>query len=289
MCRDQHHQLRLVLLQVFAAKQITENRDVADARELGEVRGNAVVQQAGDHKALSILQLELSRSTPRSQCRNPEARQHQGVGKIQRADLGPDHQMNGPVGHDQRREVQFDPEFLVLNGDRAQCDSGLRHRNREFTACQEAGFFSVDRNQVGFRQDLQKVLFLKQLQGNTQVQIGAEDEQIEWIDSGKECRETLERRADGVGHVHTADGSELSGGGSARRVRRAGGEDVGAQLHDRSTVKLNEANLQQHLLCADRAKGQDVDYVLGVGRGDCAGTVRSILVDDVSGENQRAA
>ena len=57
--RDHHDQLRLVLARGLAAEQETENRDVADARNLRHLRGDGVVHQAGNGERLPVLQLHF--------------------------------------------------------------------------------------------------------------------------------------------------------------------------------------------------------------------------------------
>src|SRR3546814_16657374 len=66
------------------------------------------------------------------------------------------------VVEDRRGERQGDAEILEFDGNRALAAACLlSHRNRELTACQEAGGVAREGDEVGLRQSLHDALFLK--------------------------------------------------------------------------------------------------------------------------------
>ena len=71
-----------------------------------------VVEQPGDRKRLAVAQLDVGFGAARRQRRNPETRQRDAVGEIERAHFGPDLQPDHVAG-DRRREGQADAELLV--------------------------------------------------------------------------------------------------------------------------------------------------------------------------------
>ena len=121
---------------------------------------HGVVHQAGDRERLAVLQFELGLGAARRERRDAEALQDDGVGEVQRADLGPNLQVHA-VADDRRREVQPDAELLELNGDRdveppEPCATG-----RELAAGEEARFLAALGNQVRLGEALEQALVLQ--------------------------------------------------------------------------------------------------------------------------------
>src|SRR5207237_8796021 len=117
-------------------------------RNLLHRRVDLVVHQAGNRKRLSTLQLELGLSAPCRECRNSEAVENHRVGKVERADLWANLQVNA-VARDDRREVQPDTKFFELNADRDAAAAALGDWNGKLAAGQEAGFLAAFRHEIG--------------------------------------------------------------------------------------------------------------------------------------------
>src|SRR5262245_64841228 len=98
----------------------------------------------------------------------------------------------------------------------------------------------------------------------------------------------MEGSADRVLHRDVTKRSELTGGGKAGCVGGAGRENVSPQLHDRRSIELQEADLEQDFLRANRPKRQHVNDVLGISAGDGFGKVGGVFVDKVLGKDVRS-
>src|ERR1022692_608968 len=100
MHRAQDHQFRIAFLKTLTLEKITEDRNIPEAGNFVPNIGDTIIDQASDHEALPIFQLEFSLSLARAQGRNGEAGNSQRVGKIESADLRSNHEVNVAVGHD---------------------------------------------------------------------------------------------------------------------------------------------------------------------------------------------
>jgi hypothetical protein len=117
----------------------------------------------------------------RGQCGDRKARDRNSVGEIERADLGRDLETNRIVRLDGTGKVEFDAEGAELDGN-GTCASGgcpLNDRIRELTAGEEVRRLPADGHQIRFGEDLEDILCLEVLNGGTEVQIRAEEEDVE--------------------------------------------------------------------------------------------------------------
>ena len=99
-------------------EQLAKNRNIAQNRDLRQVPGALVVQQAGDRQVLALPELHLGLGPPGPQRGDLEARDHQAVGEVQRAHFGLDLEPDRAVSGDVRGEPQPDPELLEDDRDR---------------------------------------------------------------------------------------------------------------------------------------------------------------------------
>src|SRR5262249_43738257 len=97
-----------------------------------------------------------------------------------RADLRPNLQMHAVAIH-RRCEAQSDAELLEHDAD---ADVGVRpldHRNRKFTAREEACFLSALGHEIGFGKALEQSLRLEQPNHHAEVIFLAEQKQIQEV------------------------------------------------------------------------------------------------------------
>ena len=111
---------------------------------------------------------------------NAEAVEHDGVGEVERADLRPHLEVHA-VAVDDRREVQADAEFLVLDGDRHVAAAALRDRHRELAAGEEAGFLAALGDEVRLGEALEQALRLQRLDHGAEVVLLVEEEQVQEV------------------------------------------------------------------------------------------------------------
>ena len=83
--------------------------------------------------------------------------------------------------HDNWSEFQADSEFPELNGYRVDTVARLHNGEGKFTSCQKACFFAIDRDQVGFSQDLQQILLLQCFNDRADVDVRASHKNIEKV------------------------------------------------------------------------------------------------------------
>jgi len=111
----EHHEFGIALLEALTLEKSAQDRNVAQARNLVPNVGDTIIDQTGDHEALSIAQLELSLGLARAQSWDSEARNSQRVGKIESADLGRDVQMDVAVRLNHGGEFKANAKFTKLN------------------------------------------------------------------------------------------------------------------------------------------------------------------------------
>ena len=81
-----NHQFGIALLLILAAKKIAKNRNITKSRHLAVDISEAIVQQTGDHKTLTISQLEFRIRFPRAKRGNRKSGNGQSIREIQLAD-----------------------------------------------------------------------------------------------------------------------------------------------------------------------------------------------------------
>src|SRR4029077_12225085 len=108
----QDHQLRVTLLRALAPEEITQDWNVPQAGNLVPNIGDAIVDQTGNHKTLSIPQLEFSLRLARAQGGHGKAGNRKRVCEIQRADFRGDRKVNVAVRHDHRGELELNAKLF---------------------------------------------------------------------------------------------------------------------------------------------------------------------------------
>src|SRR5580700_1815008 len=167
----EHHEFGIALLDALTFEKISQDRDVAQAGNFVPNIGDAIVDQTGDHKALSIAQFEFGLGLASAQGRDSETRNGQSVGKVESADLWRHGEVNIAVGHDHRGELEPHSKLLKGDGNGGESLSGLHNGERKLAAGEETGFFAIDGTEIGLGQNLEKVLGLESLDHSTQVNI----------------------------------------------------------------------------------------------------------------------
>src|SRR5580704_276546 len=172
----QDHKFRITLLCAFALEKSTQDRNVAEAGNFVPDIRDPVIDQTRNYETLTILQLEFGFRFASAQGGNREAGNCQSVGEIQSADFRCDNKVNVAVGHDHRSEFKLHSEFLEGNRDRGKSCPWLDDRKRKLAARQETRFLAIDGYEVGFGQNLEKVLTLQGLNHSPKVNVGPEQE-----------------------------------------------------------------------------------------------------------------
>src|SRR5207245_11485027 len=93
--------------------------------------------------------------------------------------------MNQSIRFNRRCKQQAYAERPELNrdyGSSLRAGSGIRNdRERKFTSGKETGFAAADCDEIGFRQNLQKILVLKQTQRRAESKVGPEGRQVQRV------------------------------------------------------------------------------------------------------------
>ena len=92
--------------------------------------------------------------------------------------------VNVAVRHDHRSELELHAKFLERDGDGGESRAGLHDGEGKLTTGEEAGFLAVDRDQIGLGQNLQQILGLQRFDHGAEVNVGAEQEQVQNIADG---------------------------------------------------------------------------------------------------------
>src|SRR5580700_9652979 len=260
----EHHEFGIALLDALTLEKITQDRNVAQARNFVPNVGDTIIDQTGDHEALSVAQLELGLSLARAQSRDSEARNSQSVGKIESADFGGDDEVNIAVGHDHRGELEPDAKLLEGDGNGGESLSRLHNGEGKLAAGEEAGFLAVDGDEVGLGQDLEKVLGLERLDHGAQVNIGLKQKQIKNVAEGLSGRERRTLSL-GLGDAWRGEAAVLAGGCGSEQVAGAGRKNVGAELGKCGSVNLGKLDFEQDFLSAHGTESEHIDHVLRIG------------------------
>src|SRR6185369_8961071 len=64
MWRHENYQLRLAFLKSLAAEELSQNRNVAQARELGDGIVHVLIHQAGDTHGLAVREFDRGHGAP---------------------------------------------------------------------------------------------------------------------------------------------------------------------------------------------------------------------------------
>src|SRR5258708_1912608 len=148
MRRYEHQQFGIRLIDRLGAEQLSQDRDIAEAGHLAQLRGGAAVQQTRYAKRLALLEFDLGFSPPSRNPRHREAGDHQGVGEIQIADFREDVKAKRVVFLNEAGEVQLHAEGLEQNGDGVESRRGLNNREGEFATREKSSLLAADCHQI---------------------------------------------------------------------------------------------------------------------------------------------
>src|SRR5207247_5667877 len=160
--------------------------------------------------------------------------------------------MNQSVRFNRRCKQQAYAERPELNrdyGSSLRAGSGIRNdRERKFSSGKETGFASADRNEIGFRQNLQKILVLKQTQRRSEIKIGPEGKQVQQVTYADSLVAQLLLAVGPLGELQLADSWKLE----LLRCCRAeefviDDDEVSADLAESRAIHSTAAELQHPL------------------------------------------
>ena len=171
----QDHQFSIALLHVLTSKEISQNWNIAQSWHLAGDISDAIVHQAGNHKTLSILKLELGLRLSRAERWDGEARNGESICEVQLAYFWNYLKVNVVVRHDHGSEFQLHAEFPELDGHSGKTLSRLNNGERELATGQETCFLAIDCDQVRFSQNLQQILLLQRFDDGADINVGSRD------------------------------------------------------------------------------------------------------------------
>ena len=97
---------------LLGLEQLAQNRNVAEARHLGEGLGDLVVQQAGDDEALAAFEFDFGLDLAALvRAGNGDAHDVTAVGVIERADLRRHLHADGAARRNHGQEIEPDAVF----------------------------------------------------------------------------------------------------------------------------------------------------------------------------------
>ena len=236
------------MIEVLGAEELAKDGNISDAWNFAENLRGAMVEQAGDDKALSILDLDLSLGASRGERGHGESGDGYGVGVVESADLGGELEPNRAVGIDGRRKADFDSIGTKLNADGGRCPNAtLDHRERKLSAGEEACGNAAHGGERGFGEHLEDLLLLKVLDGGAYIELGVVEQYIEGI-------------ADGEGGTGAGDAARIL----LRRSTYGGpssGKDVDPILIEAWAVDVDYSNRELPLLIVNSQdlRGADED------------------------------
>src|SRR3989449_2578321 len=249
--RDDYDQFRVRLVHRPGAKELSQDRQIADTWHLGTLRRRSLIQQSGDAKTLPVSQLHDGLDMASGNGRQRKSADDYCVREIKRAHFWKDLQPDGIVALDVRGKFQFDPEGLELERNRGlPCCAG-DNRVGQFSASQETCRLAIGCQQVRLGQDLQYISLLQVTKGCAQVKVRPEDEDVQEIRNALLGGKPPRGRPDYACQLSLgaeAKGPELLRGRRSNGVRASGAEQVEAEGGELRSIHLGKSYFQQHLL-----------------------------------------
>src|SRR2546422_150014 len=191
--------------------------------------------------------------------------------------------MNQSIRFNRRCQQQAYAERPELNrdyGSSLRAGSGIRnYRERKFSSGKETGFASADRNEIGFGENLQKILVLKQTQRRSEIKIGPEGKQVQQVTYADSFVAQLLLAVGSLGELQLADSRKLE----LLRCCRADesvidAEEVYPELAESRAVHRSELHLQHHLPVIRRRRLNQVHNRLRVAGGDRSGLLGDLRI-----------
>src|ERR1019366_5038515 len=238
---DDDQQFGIVALDGFAGEQLAEQRDVGQTGDLVDGLRQGVVQQAGDHKALSALEFHFGLDAARAHGGDGSAGEDDRVAEVKRTDFRGNLQLDGPAGRDAGQEFDTDTELAEGDGDCIAPETRLNHGEWDLAAGEEAGLLAIDGQKIRLGQGFEQILALQRLDGRRQVNVLAEQQDAQHVGEANDAA-----GADGgTGELSGADGGGLvkSSGSETDTQVQAGGAVHTAETHPQQDLLLHRGNL----------------------------------------------
>src|ERR1019366_6606306 len=252
---DDDQQFGIVAFDGFAGEELAQQRDVGQTGDFADGLGQGVVQQAGDHKALSALEFHFGLDAARAHGGDGSAGEDDRVAEVERTDFRGNLQLDGPAGRDAGQEFNTDTELAEGDGNGVATEARLNHGEWELAAGEEAGLLAVDGQKIWLGQGFKQVLALQRLDGCRQGQILAEQQNAQHVGE-----------ANGAAGVDSGTGelSRADGGG----LVKSSGSETDPQVQAGGAVHITETHPQQDLLLhRGNLHAQQVDGAFAAERG----------------------
>src|ERR1035441_9865843 len=229
---DDDQQFGIAALHGFAGEQLAEERDVGQTGDFADGLGQGVVQQAGDHKALSALEFHFGLDAARAHGGDGSAGEDDRVAEVEGTDFRGNLELDGPAGGDAGQEFNTDTELAEGAGNGVANEDRLDHGERELAAGEEAGLLAVDGEKIWLGQGFEQVLALQRLDGCRQVEVFAEQENAQHVGEANEAVGT----DGGAGELSGVDGGGLV---------KSSGSETDTQIGAGGAVHITETHPQQ--------------------------------------------
>src|SRR5580704_17524899 len=167
--------------------------------------------------------------------------------------------MNSSTRRDSRGESQSYAVLAELDGNHGNAAAARAYtRKRKFPAGQKACRLAILRDEIRLGENLQKPLYFQRFNGGSEVQVGAEEEEIERI---RQCRHDRAERRDGWAR-------KLLGAHGYNCISRAGAEYIQPQGCRNTSIHARKLDPQQNLRLRRRYVHIQKVYGLSQRRGD---------------------
>ena len=177
---------------LLGLEELTQNRNIAQNRDLGQVARALVIQQPGNGEVLTFPQLDLGLRPAGAQRRDLEPGDGHAVGEVERRHLRCHLQANGSVPRDFRSEPKLDAELLERDR-HGVAAARLDGRIRELPTGQEVCLLGRQGEQVRLRQGTEIALGDRRL-----------DQRLDLLVTAVEQEADGRRSAGGIGEARTS-------------------------------------------------------------------------------------
>uniref|UniRef100_A0A914YPT9 Uncharacterized protein n=1 Tax=Panagrolaimus superbus TaxID=310955 RepID=A0A914YPT9_9BILA len=173
---DDDHQLLVLALVIEVAEERTDDRQVAQQRNLADVGDDVGADQAADDETLAIAQLDGGVGAAGGDRGDLHVVEHDGIAVVQVARFGRHLQRDAICRQHGRGHGQADAEWLVGDGGGAK---PLRFQDRQFAAGQETGALPGQRHQRRLGQHAGHAIALQQFDVGVPQALGRAEHQAE--------------------------------------------------------------------------------------------------------------
>src|ERR1700683_3401035 len=178
---DDHDQLVLTLLKRFAAEELADDRKIAKHRHLIDNLAHLIVHETCDSKTLPVGQFHFRVNAASGKRRDEETGKGNCVREIKGAHFRAHMQVDTIAFREGGSKRELHAVFTELNRDRRHRAgrAALNDRERKLAAGQEARFFAGFGKKVRLSKHLEQALLLERLDGQTYVNVGTEQENVQ--------------------------------------------------------------------------------------------------------------